>query len=1047
MKPMRVVMSAFGPYADRVELDLSPFGGRGLFLITGDTGAGKTTVFDAISFALFGEASGSTRTVDTLRSDFARPGTPTFVELTFLHRGRTYQITRNPKYERPKKTGAGTTTETADATLLLPDGGVVAGYKEVGAKVEELLGINSRQFKQIAMIAQGEFLQLLLADSRDRADIFRRVFNTELYQSAQRRLKEREKAARADCERGEQSIRQYMAGIVCPEDAGCQPLADAAREPDIHEAEQTAALLAKLSEDDRGRLADMKTRITALETRIAAQIARLETARFVNQSFAQLEAVRQRQTMLRAKAEIARVWEKALADAETAWRTVKPAEDAWLREQKAQNELTEKIRRLEAAVAAQTDTVGALRQVYEAQRQREPQREKMTAAIDRLTKELPQYETVDRLTAECATLSGELAALERTLQSQAGEKDRLAAARAELARQIEQTADTEVRLAQCRHDMEETTRQADGLRTIRAEIAAAADLQKAWQTCRAQYEQAENAFLRSNAEAVGMETAFFREQAGILAAGLRVGEPCPVCGSPDHPRPAVAAPGAPSEAALRRCKAENETRRRAMQTASEAAKQKEAEYKAAESHLTQSTADFFADSPAPAGREELTARIVKGLADCGSRQAALAAQSEELAARLKRRGQWQAELKDVEQKQRDTDGAAARNTQRHGELAADLGAKRGGLAALQKTLAFASHRQAQEKIRTLTGELEEARQALAAGERQYQTAQNALESNRALLGDYRRRLAETETAAQAAGADYQAKRAACGFADEAAYHSASKTEAERETIRAGVEKYRDMCKQAQSDLTRLTEETRGKQPQDMARLEEDRRRMETEKAQINEGLQTVGARLAANDKTCAALQKARREQQGLEAAYLLVGGLSRTANGELAGRQKLAFEQFVQASYFSRILTEANRRLRVMSEGRFELLRRENASDFRSPSGLDLDVLDNYTGKVRTVKSLSGGESFKASLSLALGLSDVIQSYAGGVEIDTMFIDEGFGALDAESLEQAIRTLSGLASGNRLVGIISHVSELQEQIDRQVIVKKGVSGSTLQVVG
>jgi len=179
---------------------------------------------------------------------------------------------------------------------------------------------------------------------------------------------------------------------------------------------------------------------------------------------------------------------------------------------------------------------------------------------------------------------------------------------------------------------------------------------------------------------------------------------------------------------------------------------------------------------------------------------------------------------------------------------------------------------------------------------------------------------------------------------------------------------------------------------------------------------------------------------------LMVSNLSKTANGELAGKQKLAFEQFVQASYFNQIIAEANKRLSVLSNGRYELLRKENATDHRSQSGLELDVLDNYTGKIRTVKSLSGGESFKASLSLALGLSDVIQSYAGGVEIDTMFIDEGFGALDAESLEQAIMTLDSLTSGNRLVGIISHVSELKDRIDKQLIIKKGIVGSTIDLV-
>ncbi|HEX3026485.1 MAG TPA: SbcC/MukB-like Walker B domain-containing protein [Clostridia bacterium] len=204
--------------------------------------------------------------------------------------------------------------------------------------------------------------------------------------------------------------------------------------------------------------------------------------------------------------------------------------------------------------------------------------------------------------------------------------------------------------------------------------------------------------------------------------------------------------------------------------------------------------------------------------------------------------------------------------------------------------------------------------------------------------------------------------------------------------------------------------------------------------------------MSGNETVEKAIRRMLKERKTFESRYLAVSGLSKTANGELSGRQKLAFEQYVQASYFNRIIQRANTRLDRMTDGRFELRRRESAADLRSQTGLELDVLDHYTGKIRTVKSLSGGESFKASLSLALGLSDVIQSHAGGVEVDTMFIDEGFGSLDSESLEQAIRTLCELTDGNRLVGIISHVSELKERIDRQVVITKSPTGSVIRLV-
>jgi exonuclease SbcC len=249
----------------------------------------------------------------------------------------------------------------------------------------------------------------------------------------------------------------------------------------------------------------------------------------------------------------------------------------------------------------------------------------------------------------------------------------------------------------------------------------------------------------------------------------------------------------------------------------------------------------------------------------------------------------------------------------------------------------------------------------------------------------------------------------------------------------------------EQDLQRLSKETENKQKQDMELLETVKQKLEQEKRQADESIRTLIARLGTNEPIAKALRKALSNAAVYQQEYLLISNLSKTANGELAGKQKLAFEQYVQASYFNQILIEANKRLKIMTNSRFELLRREDAADLRSQTGLEIDVLDHYTGRIRSVKSLSGGESFKASLSLALGLSDVIQSYAGGVEIDTLFIDEGFGALDAESLEQAIQTLAGLAAGNRLVGIISHVSELKERIDRQVVIQKRNSGSTVHL--
>ena len=338
------------------------------------------------------------------------------------------------------------------------------------------------------------------------------------------------------------------------------------------------------------------------------------------------------------------------------------------------------------------------------------------------------------------------------------------------------------------------------------------------------------------------------------------------------------------------------------------------------------------------------------------------------------------------------------------------------------------------------------KRAFKEAEDAYHALKNRLDGNKTLRTDQKERLTATIQSKAEALATYTDKLSQCGFPDEGAYHDALKTEAEISNLKLSTEKYRDAVKTVEQDLLRLTKETENMQRQDMEQLEAERQKLEQQKRQTDESMRTLTARLGANEPISRALEKSITGAAVYQQDYLLISNLSKTANGELAGKQKLAFEQYVQASYFNRILVEANKRLKIMTNSRFELLRREDATDLRSQAGLEIDVLDHYTGRVRSVKSLSGGESFKASLSLALGLSDVIQSCAGGVEIDTLFIDEGFGALDSESLEQAIQTLAGLASGNRLVGIISHVSELKERIDRQINIKKTVYGSSIQVI-
>lgn len=1044
MKPVRIVMSAFGPYAGRAELELERFGGSGLFLITGDTGAGKTTVFDAIAFALFGRASGDNRTGEMLRSDFAGPETKTYVELVFLQKGKQYTVVRNPKYERPKKSGTGTTTEGADAVLTLPDGSVVTGDREVTARVVDLLGISYRQFKQIAMIAQGEFQKLLLAESRERAEIFRRVFSTELYRTAQDLLKKREKEARLHCEEIERSILQYISGVVVPEGEAYRPLAEAVGTGSIHAEEQIVALLEQLEQEDRVSWGGLKKRSEELAAVIAGKAAAVAQANSLNRSFERLAAVRSAERELSAREEEMSGREERLAAAEKALYGVRPLELAYLREKAAKESLSDSIRKLKADIAAQTKDAERLQAAFQTEQAKEPEQERRSARIDRLTKALPQYDRAEALAKDTKESSERLSALESETEQLKQKKGGLEERKAALAGELEQSADTEVRLADCRHALELLRTRENSLRGLLEELARFREMHRERSVLQQNFLQAQQRYEESDRVCRRQETAFFREQAGILAADLKDGQPCPVCGSTLHPCRAERAAEAPTEAELKQQKEQTEALRSAAEAASREAGKKNAEISATGEHLHRAAQELLNSVPDTVGKLQTLAQ--EELSACAEEQKRKNGEQSQLTTLLERREKNQSLLTEAERSLQDAEAQIAQKTEQKSALTAALAEKTGELAALRTALEYPSRAQALDRIRAEQAALEEQRQNLQQADSRYHAAKNRLESSAAVAADQTARLAAAAAETERAQTAYQEKRADSGFPGESDYRAALCAEQEMDELRRSAAEYREQCGKVRAERARLEEELKEKQPQDPEKLEREQHTLEEERTDTDERLQSVRSRSEANGRTLRLLRQAGEQRRRSEEDYLLVIGLSKTANGELPGKQKLAFEQYVQASYFNRIIAEANKRLRFMTDGRFELLRREEAADYRSQTGLELDVLDNYTGKVRTVKSLSGGESFKASLSLALGLSDVIQSFAGGVEVDTMFIDEGFGALDAESLEQAIRTLNSLTSGNRLVGIISHVSELKERIDRQVVVRKGVSGSTIELM-
>ncbi len=919
MRPLKLVMSAFGPYAGRTELDLEQLGSSGLYLITGDTGAGKTTIFDAITFALYGEASGQVRESGMFRSKYADPDTPTLVELTFLYREQEYYIKRNPEYERPRLRGEGFTRAAAAAEFHLPDGRVVTKLKEVNAAITQTLGVDRTQFCQIAMIAQGDFQKLLLASTTERKEIFQKIFHTQKFQLLQEQLKSDAAALKYQHDADYASIRQYIDGILCDEEDDLYPQVISAKAGQLP-TEQTRALIQQLIQQDQTLEQDLQHKWNEVDEAIGT----------INRVLAQAE-----------------VWERS-------------------RQQLCQDKLA-LARNEEALISCQAQLADAQAKQQEA--------EVLTGQISVIDAALPDYETREQLQHQLelagkrlcgaqqtsAALQRKLEQLDTTLLAAKAERAALSGAgEQKVALEAKQTLllteqDRLLELRQKRNDLARTAEQlAEAQKQYCVQYTAA-------QQVRERYEQLHRAYLDA--------------QAGILAETLLDNRPCPVCGSTVHPSPACKSKAAPTKSALDQAKAEAEQADRAAEAASTRAGTLRGSLDEKHTALSRSAQALGLSVSA----EQMPNAINSRLADL---EGTLRTLNRDIAQADRNAQRW----KELDN---SIPGLEASRTQ----LERDRGTQQSAISAVQ-----AEQGALQEQLTALTAKLT------------YRSRNEAV-SARTRLERHRRELAAQLELAQ--------------------------------------KRYNDCDRQIAALNARIKSgeaQLEGAVDVDISGQRAMKQNLETQRDTLTQQQKQVHSRIAANQSVLHNLEDKLDQISAVEERWRWLKPLSDTANGTLEKKEKVMLETYVQMTYFDRILDRANLRLMVMSDGQYELIRRKEAANNRSQSGLELNVLDHYNGTQRSIKTLSGGESFKASLSLALGLSDLIQSSAGGVQLDTMFVDEGFGSLDDDSQEQAIKALVNLADGHRLVGIISHVNELKERIDKQIKVTKHRDGGSTAAI-
>ncbi len=1441
MRPLKLVISAFGPYAGRTELDFEKLGKSGLYLIAGDTGAGKTTIFDAITYALYGEASGDKRETTMLRSKYAQPGTPTEVELTFSHGGKEYRIKRNPKYQRPAKRGKGMTKVEAGVELICPDRPPLTKIKEADEAVVEILGIDQNQFSQIVMLAQGDFRKLLMADTRERQDIFRKVFRTQYYQEFQQKLKEQAAKASGECEDAKKSVSQYVKDIYCDEENEYFPQADKARKGELP-IKDTMELLEILAEQDAQEEEALSGELRLLEQKLTEVNGRIIKAKEQEKDRENLEKVRQEEQVNLAllkerkeafqkeeekkgrQEEIKResaLMEQELPEydrlgrlAEDIGKLASELEDseekAGADQQKAR-ELGEKLEELKkeqaglAGAGEQKERLSGQKekarqhlkicQDLEKARQREQEatvsldkacqdlqvqedkkerREELKGQATLLEQDLPEYDRLERFEEEAGILKGQLETLkkeeeektresreirqqledhrkEQAALSRAGEeKERLIHLRdkaekykedcesLEKVRKQEQEAaegleqakgafeaeqqKTERKeeigkiLARLEQDLpkhdrldhirtqldelekslksngeqakeksqarEELEKDLEGLKERQAALAGAGERkeslmrQKAqeesrldslkklegevqvYETLQTELKKSQDQYQKAREQAEALEDIYSRlnrayldGQAGILARGLEEGQACPVCGATHHLKLAQVPEEVPGEEELDKAKRDSEkASKKAADASAEAGKisgkaseqearllelletllghkelSRAAEQAREESFLSRKKLEELEEQiqmeedqirektvldqrvREKEGQVKILEPEIAGLrnqiAGAEAQKKTLSEQAEadvkELYCKSKKETQrkqkeleeelgilkerydkaklayeeWDrkktelenriqfykeqlagteyferteellpgliGEISELKRQQEEEEKKIARKSELDGQIpaeeqraeeingeleklkekAAQAERKRenlsGQVEALKRKLKYGGRKEAEEILGQQKGELkaleeayDEAQKAHSARQKdkealgiQIDSLERQLddpkyveeteeqisvlrqnidhleeqicreEANLERKGELDERIPEMEKTlerleketgelkerilkarAQKESWEEQKqelkKKLRCEDkiqAQEAAKILLEELKALEEAYEAAAQAY-DLCVKRKAELEgqarSLTERLEQAEPISESEETEKQAKLTEKKAEVKEKEHAVRFRRQTNESLLENIRKRSKDLAALEERYGWLSNLSDTMSGGLRDKEKIMLETYVQMSYFDRVIRRANLRLMIMSGGQYEFKRLIGASNLRNQSGLDLNVVDHYNGTERSVKTLSGGESFIASLSLALGLSEEIQSSAGGIQMDTMFVDEGFGSLDENALGQAYNALVSQTDGNRLVGIISHVSELKDKIDKKIVVVKEKSGGS-----
>ncbi|WP_335903168.1 SMC family ATPase [Shewanella algae] len=1050
MRPLILEMRAFGPFADCQRIDFTELGDKPLFLINGPTGAGKTTILDAICFALYGKTTGNEREGSQMRCDNADDGLLTEVYFSFELGQKRYSIRRCPEQQRAKSRGEGFTLQKSEAELkrLLPDGTeellVASKVTDANACIEELTGLDVDQFRQVMVLPQGKFRELLLADSKEREKIFSQLFQTHIYRRIEERLKQQALEIKAKA----RDLQSRRAGIL--ETAGVESLEQLTAE--------IAALAPSLTEATGNK---QKASEALAQSAKTLDNAKALTAEFERRKLlqTQLDALEQRRTEIelhQQTLEKARKAEKLLPSL----KELQFRQQEWQQAKAKEADYARQLQSAEQRLKQATDDKATLAELDE-------HGNRLRRELEQLDKLQPAINELKQLTEEHELGLVEFGRLERAEQQSRTELEQWQQQQQKLKSEANELFSSAERQGPLHQALA-------ALNTRLEKTEQLGHIKQKWQQAQAGLQQAEAHGHQCKAERQSAETehqrlqlAWHTGQAAILAAKLQPGQPCPVCGGLEHPAPAEMAQDIPGETELNRARdaeqqatARHEAARSDYRNIKRQTEELQLELQRLSAELQAcAAADVMADVKTDAtidaamdadsyAKADLTMEIDRLV----SRRRQLLnelQQAEAAQTRLNNcRQQLQQAEQQVEQRLKHRETQLQQLQQLREQLSLAGARKDAALAALPNEYHSLAAEAALElmarQLEQKQSEWQQLKQQQQDINQQYTEAVSQHKALMQALASSREDNARAEQFAIKAQQTLDDALKQSGFAGRQALEQAQLDEAQMQALAEKIEAWRTQRSEQQALLKAMDERLAGQSLPELGQLESLWQQQQQQLAEAEDAWQTLNNRMQSLKGTEAQLNKEALAAQALEQEYALIGTLSDVANGN--SHSKVSLQRFVLSVLLDDVLLEASRRLALMSKGRYRLLRKEDRAKGNKASGLELEVEDAYSSKVRPVATLSGGESFMAALSLALGLSDVVQAYAGGIKLDTLFIDEGFGSLDQDSLELAVRTLMDLQSSGRMIGVISHVSEMKEQISCRIDINKHALGSSIRLV-